>query len=376
MATFVGGWGHAEPLVPLARWAEQLGHRVSFAGQAACADDLTRLGFEVDAVGPDTLAAAPRPLVPVDRVAEQAVVRDHFVARFGRARASELGALFDREHVGLVICDEVDVGAIVAAEQRGIPCVTVNVIAAGALTAPAVVGSAWDALRQAHGLAPDPACHRIGGDLVLAPVPRSFRSPTTTTPTILRFVRPPVLDEMHSHVEDPGGRALVYVTLGTVFNVESGDLLARLVQAMNLVSLTHLVEVVITVGDHVAVDELPPPGPAVRVERFVPQRELLGRCRAVVCHAGSGTLVSALSLGLPVVVLPLGADQPDNADRCQELGVGVALDPVTVSAHDLAAATEAVLHDEHFTGAAAELAREARSQPGIRSLPELQRLIE
>jgi UDP:flavonoid glycosyltransferase YjiC (YdhE family) len=34
LATFVGGWGHAEPLVPLARLARDRGHQVIFAGQA------------------------------------------------------------------------------------------------------------------------------------------------------------------------------------------------------------------------------------------------------------------------------------------------------------------------------------------------------
>ena len=33
--------------------------------------------------------------------------------------------------------------------------------------------------------------------------------------------------------------------------------------------------------------------------------------------------MAALSVGVPVVVIPMGADQPDNADRCVELGCGV-----------------------------------------------------
>ena len=181
VCSFVGGWGHAEPLLPLAALAQRHGHRVSFAGQSAVRDRLVRLGHEVDVVGPDTLGTTPQALVPVDRDAEREVMRDHFVAGFGRARAAALGALFDREHVGLVVCDEVDVGAVVAAEQRGIPSVTVDVIAAGLLTAPAVVGSAWDELRRDHGLAPDPQCVRLGGAVAVAPLPRSFRSPAATT---------------------------------------------------------------------------------------------------------------------------------------------------------------------------------------------------
>jgi UDP:flavonoid glycosyltransferase YjiC (YdhE family) len=365
VVSFVGGWGHAEPLLPVASLAAELGHDVSFAGQAAVLPRLTALGHDVHAVGPDTLASDRQPLVPVDRDAERAVMRDHFVGRYGRHRATVLGDLLRRERADLVVCDEVDVGAVVAAETHGIPCATVNVIAAGLLTAPAVIGSAWQELRAEHGLAPDPDGRRIGGDLALAPLPRSFRSPAAPASDSMRFVRPPILDEVVR--AERASRPLVYATLGTVFNVESGDLLERLVHGLNLIDA----EVVLTTGPHVPVESLPAPRPHLRIEAFVPQREVLGRCRAVVCHAGSGTLVAALSLGIAVVVLPMGADQPDNADRCAELGVGPVLDPLTATPDEIAEATEALLGDATCAEAAASLATEAAAQPPASQLPAL-----
>ena len=50
--------------------------------------------------------------------------------------------------------------------------------------------------------------------------------------------------------------------------------------------------------------------------------------RLVVSHGGSGSVVGALAHGLPMVLLPLGADQPQNARRCAELGVARVLDAV------------------------------------------------
>lgn len=375
IVSFVGGWGHAEPLLPIAAWATRLGHHVTFAGQAALGDRIVGRGYEFDVVGPDTLATAPQPLLPIDRAAERAAMRDHFIARFGQSRAALLGDLFDREAVELAICDDIDVGAVVAAERRGVPCVTVNVIAAGLLNHPFVVSSAWDQLRRNHGLAPDPDARRMGGDLMIAPVPRSLRSPDAPVPPTMRFVRPPILDEHRSHSGHDTGRPLVYVTLGTVFNLESGDLLSRLVQAMNNLSATDDIDAVITTGPHIRTDDLPPPAPGVRIESFVPQRALLARCRAVVCHGGSGTLVDALSLGIPVVVLPMGADQPDNADRCGALGSGIVLDPLTVTPTEIAEATKDVLDDTAFVEAAAALAAEAHTQPGLVDVPELRQLL-
>lgn len=116
VAAFVGGWGHAEPLLPVARLAMSLGHRVVFAGQQAVLSQLAALGFDTWAVGPDTLSSERRPLVPDDRERERSVLRDHFIARFGAHRASELGRRFAHECPGLVVSDEVDAGARIAAE--------------------------------------------------------------------------------------------------------------------------------------------------------------------------------------------------------------------------------------------------------------------
>jgi UDP:flavonoid glycosyltransferase YjiC (YdhE family) len=375
VVSFVAGWGHAEPLLPVALLAKRLGNDVTFTGQAALGERIGRLGFGFDAVGPDTLATTPRPLVPIDRGAERAVMRDHFVAGYGHRRATALRDLFDREHVDLVICDDVDVGAVIAAERRGISCVTVNVIAAGLLNHRTVVQSAWEQLRSNHGLPPDPETRRIGGELEIAPLPRSLRSPHAPVPPVMRFVRPPILAGLRSHPGVTNRRSLVFVTLGTVFNLESGDLLARLVQAMNTLSTTDQIDALIATGPNIQTHDLPRPAPGVQIESFVPQREVLSRCRAVVCHGGSGTLIDALSLGIPVVVLPLGADQADNADRCEALGTGITLDPLTVASTAIADATRAVIDGSTYSEACASLAAEAITQPSLEDVAELRQLL-
>ncbi len=46
---------------------------------------------------------------------------------------------------------------------------------------------------------------------------------------------------------------------------------------------------------------------------FVPQGALLARCRLVITHGGSGTMLGALASGVPLLMTPRGADQYDNA---------------------------------------------------------------
>jgi UDP:flavonoid glycosyltransferase YjiC (YdhE family) len=81
--------------------------------------------------------------------------------------------------------------------------------------------------------------------------------------------------------------------------------------------------------------------------------------------------VAALSLGVPVVVLPMGADQPDNGDRCQSLGVGLVLDVHDAGAPTIAAALQEVTRDPRYVRAAMELAGEAASQPRLEHLTEV-----
>src|SRR5205085_262236 len=101
----------------------------------------------------------------------------------------------------------------------------------------------------------------------------------------------------------------------------------------------------------------------VRVEQFVPQAEVLADVDLVVSHGGSGSLSAALGHGLRSVLLPLGADQPHNARRAEELGLATVLDAATASPDAIrAAVTESLLAD---TAPARRLAAEIDGLPGV-----------
>ena len=64
---------------------------------------------------------------------------------------------------------------------------------------------------------------------------------------------------------------------------------------------------------------------AVRAERWVPQAAVLRDAAVMVGHGGAGSVLSALVAGVPMALLPQFADQPVNAHRVDELGLGIAL---------------------------------------------------
>ena len=71
----------------------------------------------------------------------------------------------------------------------------------------------------------------------------------------------------------------------------------------------------------------------------------------------------------------MGADQADNADRCESLGAGIALDPLTVAPVSIAEATRTAIDITDFSESAATLAAEALTQPRLEDLPELRQLL-
>src|SRR5260221_5427281 len=54
------------------------------------------------------------------------------------------------------------------------------------------------------------------------------------------------------------------------------------------------------------------------VRQYVPHVAVLPHAAVVVTHAGTGTLMAALSHGVPLVCIPLGRDQPLNAERAAD----------------------------------------------------------
>lgn len=363
---FAGGRGHVEPLVPIARVAEAAGHTVAFAAPPSIAPALEALGLSVFPIGAGGTNTPPKriPLRELDAEREDREFRERFARREARIRATAVLALCADWHPDLVVCDETDFGSIVAAERLGLPYASVLVIAAGSFVRQEVVTEPLNELRAEHGLPPDPDLAMLSRYLVLSPVPPSFRDPAFPLPGTAHSFRPSALDPAWSKAAPPWldglqGAPTVYFTLGTVFNLESGDLFARVLAGLRELP----VNVVATVGPQMDPAELGPLPDNIHVERYIPHSLILPRCSAVVSHGGSGTVIGALAHGLPLVVAPMGADQPLNAARCRELGVAWVLDAVRATPETVREAVSAVLADPSYRRAAERMRDETAGLP-------------
>ncbi len=96
----------------------------------------------------------------------------------------------------------------------------------------------------------------------------------------------------------------------------------------------------------------------------MPQSLLFPRCDAVVCHGGTGTVMAVLGHGLPLVLAPVAADQPDNARRCEDLGVARVVPADGRTPEAFRDAVRAVLGDPNYRRNAGRLREEMAHQPG------------
>jgi UDP:flavonoid glycosyltransferase YjiC (YdhE family) len=356
--TFAGGSGHADPLVPLARAAAAAGHTVAFAGRPSVVARLATLGFATFAEQADDEDApqAIAPLLELSAEREDRALRDGFAGHVARRRFAAVLALCRAWSPDVVVCDETDFGAMVAAERSGVPHATVLVTAAGFVRTE-LVAEPLDALRAEHGLEADPGVRMASRHLVLSPFPLSFRDPAFPLPATAHPMRP----VMPGGGAGPrGGAPTVYVTLGTVFNMESGDLFDRLLAA--LADLP--VEVIVTVGAQLDPRRFGPQPANVRIESYIPQEAVLSRCDVMVSHGGSGSVLGALAAGVPSVVLPMGADQPLNAARCEALGAGIVLDARRASPAEIREAVRTVLGEPAHRASARRIREEILGLPG------------
>jgi UDP:flavonoid glycosyltransferase YjiC (YdhE family) len=260
-----------------------------------------------------------------------------------------------------------------AAEGAGLPAIHVG-IGLGRLIEtflPHVV-EPLGALRADAGLTPDPEGERLLATPFFTLTPEGFEDPA--------FPGPPVTHRFREPEGDPGALPdwwadrdlpLVYLTFGSVAPSIPG--FADLARAAIRAVADRPVRALLTVGRQTDPVDLGPAPANVRVERWVPQADVMPHAAAMVCHGGFGTVRAGLAAGVPMVVLPLFADQPYNATRVAEIGAGIALEGGPAAAAGLGEAIDRILAEPAFREAAARVADGHRRLPPVEAAVEATR---
>ena len=378
----MAGSGHFHPLVPTARALQKAGHEVAFALPEESHEAVKAAGFQVFTAGlgfqqqlaerqgltkEQMLARQVEManLSPEQRMAQMKGMLGMFIEGFVQQRLPQLLALCEQWRPDLIVRESLEYAAGLVAEKLGIPCASLQV--GGMLmdtSEPEGFTRQMDKVREAFGLKADPKLERLYSHLHLSFMPRSFFVPPL--PPTTRYLRADVFDKSGAEglpdwVSTLGGRPIVYATLGTAFNKLSGYL------ATIADGLQHEdVELIITVGRDMDPAVLGPRPANVHVERYIPQSLLLPRCALAILHGGYSSVMSAIYAGVPSIILPLGADQPMNAEASERIGIARTVRPNTLTPELIRQQVRELLAD----GAVRERVR--RLSEDVQTLPDVE----
>jgi MGT family glycosyltransferase len=199
---------------------------------------------------------------------------------------------------------------------------------------------------------------------------RAFDFPADRLPSTVRYVGPQIGDPHWSRPWTPAWprsdtRPLVVVGFSTTFQ-NHAHALQNVIDALATVPA----RVLVTLGESIRPDELRASENCVVVES-APHSVVIPEAALVVTHGGHGTVMRALLSRVPLLVIPHGRDQNDNAVRITERGAGLSLSPdAPVSA--LRDACSRLLTDPSFRAQATRLgdlvAAEARNSDVVGEL--------
>jgi UDP:flavonoid glycosyltransferase YjiC (YdhE family) len=347
--------GHFHPLVPLARALEAAGHRAAFATARSFCPTVEAGGFRCFPAGLDWSEAEAEREFPQLRDLPPGPEQDHFWGQqifYGRALerfVPDLLGLIGAWRPDVVVREPFEPGGVFAAEYCGLPHATAG---AGFFMPPDALrryaGPPFAALRRSYGMPPDPEVRAPYRYLDLSFTPPRFLDASDYVAPVVHFLRPVPFDRSGAEVLPPWvadvpARPTVYATMGTVFNRTPGRFEAILAGVAG-----EPITLILAVGRNQDPEQFGPQPSNVRVTRYIPQSLLLPHCDLVITHGGFNTIMGALSQGLPLVIIPVGADQPSNARRCAGLGVGRVVTPEQRTPEGIRAAVDAVLHDQSY----------------------------
>lgn len=283
------------------------------------------------------------------------LVRDRLIFGTASGYARDVTAAIADKRPDVVVTDYLLLGGYIAAERAGIPLAalihTVYPLPApgmppygmGFQPAKGLPGRVRDALfapvfrrfynarlknlnavRAAMGLQPLTSVFeqfaRANRQLVLTS--QAFDFPADSLPANVRYVGPQLDDPAWLAPWEPApsgdnGLPLVLVSLSTTYQ-QQADVVRRVVEALADLPVRALV----TLGPALNGKQFTLP-PNVRAEPYAPHILVCPHADLVITHGGHGTVITALSAGVPLVCLPMGRDQGDNAARVVWRGAGV-----------------------------------------------------
>lgn len=404
--TWEGG-GHVQPMLLVARDLSARGHDVLVLSDPCNAPDAAALDapFRAWTTAPSQTGKsrdddrlkdheADNPLAVIQRLLDQVM------AGPALAYAQDTLAAIDAFSPDVVVTQELLLGPMAAAEGRNLP---LALLAANIWSLPTLAGAppfgagmlpaANDEERAMHAMVgqmsrtffqaglPDLNAARAAlglpplADLfeqldaakaILLATSKAFDFAPEPLPAPFAHVGPYLADPAWAEPFTPpaGDAPLVVVSFSSLYQAQE-PVLRAIIAALGELP----VRGVVTTGPTIDPAEFDAPA-NVAVVRSAPHGELLRDAALFITHAGHGSTLRPLMAGAPLLCLPMGRDQHDNAARVTHRGAGLTL-PASANPDAIAAAVRRLLDEPAFKIAAKTLGAAIRADEASRDAARL-----
>ena len=410
--TWEGG-GHVQPMMLAAQGLVKRGHDVRLISDACNAPEAGVLGVPFRAwSGPlsrtDKTPASDRlrdweAETPLDTIHQ---LCDRVITGPALAYANDVLAALEEAPADLIITQELLFGPMIAAEAAGLP---LAIFAANVWSFPTLPGMppfgagmapptddnevalhamvvqttrlifqhglpALNEARAALGLMPlaDLFDQLAYARRILLATSRAFDFAPDTLPESFRYVGPYVADPVGVEpytLRADDSRPLVLVSFSSLYQAQESAI-GRILEALGRLDVRGLV----TTGPAVDPAAFSPP-PNVEVVRTAPHHLLLPHTAVFITHCGHGSTLRPLMAGVPLLCLPMGRDQNDNAIRAVSRGAALMLPP-DASPDAVARDVGRLLTEPSFRQVAAKIALQINLDEANRSAEtELEALV-
>ncbi|UNS97490.1 glycosyl transferase [Streptomyces tubbatahanensis] len=368
---------HVLPSLEVVRALVARGHRVTYANDPAVAELVASTGAEFLPYR-STLPVADNTW-PKDPIAAMEVFLDDSIAALPQLRS-----LYDQECPDLYLHDIGAMATRALAEAQSRPMMQLSPTFVAWDSYQDDVGAHLWALPGADAYRAKYASWLAGCGAATTDVATYMSLPPRALALIPRVMQPKA-DEVDSGRVDfvgpcfgaPGARGswkrpegaerVLLVSLGSAYTRQP-EFYRRCVAAFGGLPGWH---VVLQIGKYTEPAQLGPVPDNVEVHSWVPQLAILEQADAFVTHAGMGGSAEGLLTATPMIAVPQGAEQFDNADRLVSLGVARRIDTEEATPELLRAALTALADAPQVARRSAELSTQARAEGGTRRAVEL-----
>jgi UDP:flavonoid glycosyltransferase YjiC (YdhE family) len=377
------GWpSHYYPLATLGWACRSAGHEVRVASQPALMDTIVHSGLTAVRVGKDVdfgelFGRMMGPLVPVpdDPVAQReraralGVVPFRMFAEVATAMAGDLIEYSRHWRPDVIVYEPTSYAALLAASAIGVPAVRHVWSADYPYVGRAGEAEVMPELFARFGV---PEIDTLGS-LTVDACPPSMQVEVDYPREVIRYVPYNGQGEAPDWLLEPAQARRICLTWGTTVSRLSEGMfgLPELVDALSGLPDVELVLAVTSQQRGL----LGPLAPNVRVLENLPLHLVLPTCSAQVMQGGAGTIMTALSAGVPQLGVPQIPDQLFNCRKLAETGAGAFIPRREATAEDLRRLVTELLDDSAYATAARRVAAEITAQPAPSAVvPALERL--